>query len=69
MRTGSADTGIGWHESASAKRQFQKKTGYPNGRPGYVVDYILPLRRGGADSPENMQWLTIDQARARAGAR
>lgn len=24
--------------------------------PGYVVDHIIPLCAGGADSPENMQW-------------
>jgi 5-methylcytosine-specific restriction endonuclease McrA len=32
--------------------------------PGYVVDHIVPLKRGGADSPENMQWLTVAEARA-----
>lgn len=24
--------------------------------PGYVVDHIIPLCAGGADSPTNMQW-------------
>lgn len=24
--------------------------------PGYVVDHIVPLCAGGADSPDNMQW-------------
>ena len=24
--------------------------------PGYVVDHVVPLKRGGTDSPENMQW-------------
>jgi hypothetical protein len=24
--------------------------------PGYVIDHITPLKRGGADSPTNMQW-------------
>lgn len=66
---GSADTGVGWYESKSPKREFEKKTGYPNGRPGYVVDYIVPLGKGGADTIQNMQWLTIEQARARAGVR
>src|ERR1019366_6733268 len=33
--------------------------------PGYVVDHIMPLKRGGADSPENMQWQTRDEAKAK----
>jgi hypothetical protein len=36
-------------------------TGYPQGRPGYEVDHIVPLARGGADKPSNMQWLTISE--------
>jgi hypothetical protein len=31
--------------------------------PGYVVDHIRPLKRGGADRPENMQWQTKEAAR------
>jgi hypothetical protein len=26
--------------------------------PGYVVDHIVALKRGGADHPGNMQWQT-----------
>jgi len=33
--------------------------------PGYVVDHIVPLKRGGADSPENMQWQTAAEAKAK----
>ena len=33
--------------------------------PGYVVDHIVPLKRGGADSPENMQWQPRDEAKAK----
>ena len=40
-------------------------TGYPNGRPGYVVDHIVPLKRGGADTPANMQWQTEAAAKAK----
>src|SRR5215213_11439075 len=32
---------------------------------GYVVDRIIPPTCGGAESPENMQWQTIAEARAK----
>jgi hypothetical protein len=32
--------------------------------PGYVIDHVTPLKRGGADHPANMQWQ--DEAAARA---
>ena len=25
---------------------------------GYVIDHVVPLKRGGADAPINMQWQT-----------
>ena len=31
--------------------------------PGYVVDHIKALKRGGADSPSNMQWQTVEAAK------
>jgi hypothetical protein len=49
--------------SQVAKSQFLKQSGYPKGRPGYVVDHIVPLECGGADSPSNMQWQTVAQAK------
>jgi hypothetical protein len=49
----------------AAKHQFEVQTGYPHGRPGYVVDHIKPLACGGADVPSNMQWQTIEQAKAK----
>jgi hypothetical protein len=33
--------------------------------PGYVVDHVVPLKRGGADAPSNMQWQTTADAKAK----
>jgi hypothetical protein len=49
----------------AVKRQFMRQAGYPKGRPGHVVDHIIPLKRGGADHPDNMQWQTQEEARAK----
>lgn len=49
--------------SATVKRHFQISTGYPHGRPGYVVDHIIPLACGGIDSVTNMQWQTVQEAK------
>ena len=51
--------------SESAKHEFMKQSGYPHGRPGYVVDHIIPLKKGGCDCPSNMQWQTTEAARAK----
>ena len=51
--------------SETAKDAFMQTTGYPHGRPGYVVDHITPLKRGGCDCPSNMQWQTIQEAKAK----
>lgn len=47
----------------SARLAFMKQTGYPKGRPGYVIDHIIPLCLGGLDQPSNMQWQTIAEAK------
>ena len=55
--------------SSRARSEFEKShpcpsTGKTSGAcPGYVIDHVKPLKRGGADSPRNMQWQTTQAAR------
>ena len=51
--------------SAAAKHQFETQSGYPHGRPGYVVDHIVALACGGADVPANMQWQSVADGKAK----
>ena len=57
--------------SPQARHEFQRSnpcpaTGKSSGScPGYVIDHVVPLKRGGADSPNNMQWQTQADARAK----
>jgi len=57
--------------SATAKRSFERShpcpsTGKTSGAcPGYVIDHVVPLKRGGADAPTNMQWQTTAAAKAK----
>jgi hypothetical protein len=38
--------------------------------PGYQIDHRVPLRKGGAYEPANMQWLSIEDHKAKtAGER
>jgi len=39
-----------------AMNQFRKQTGYPNGRPGWVIDHLVPMCAGGPDDVANLQW-------------
>jgi hypothetical protein len=47
--------------TSSARRFFMRSTGHQHGWPGHEVDHIVPLSKGGADEPENMQWLTVEE--------
>jgi len=57
--------------SETAKLAFERhhpcpSTGKTSGAcPGYVVDHVVPLKRGGADAPTNMQWQTKEAAKAK----
>jgi 5-methylcytosine-specific restriction endonuclease McrA len=56
---------------SAARAAFERdhpcpSTGQPRGAcPGYVVDHIVPIKRGGADLPSNMQWQTLEEAKAK----
>lgn len=57
--------------SEKMKRDFKKiapcpSTGQVTGAcPGYVIDHINALKRGGADIPSNMQWQTVEEGKAK----
>jgi hypothetical protein len=57
--------------SHKAKQVFKATNPCPaNGQrsgscPGYVIDHINPLACGGADSPDNMQWQTIEDGKTK----
>ena len=53
------------HRSEKARHEFERETGYPHGRHGYIIDHVVPLACGGADVPSNMQWQTIAAAKAK----
>jgi len=57
--------------SQKAKDQFKKSHPCPSSGkssgacPGYVIDHVQALKRGGADAPSNMQWQTKEAAKAK----
>ena len=51
--------------SETVKRDFMRMTRFPKGRPGYIVDHIIPLACGGLDATSNMQWQSVAAAKAK----
>lgn len=51
--------------SPEARHEFMRRSGYPHGRKGYVIDHIVPLECGGSDAPSNMQWQTAAEAKGK----
>lgn len=57
--------------SKTVRAEFQRlypcpSTEKPRGAcPGWVVDHVVPLCAGGADAPRNMQWQTVEDAKAK----
>ena len=57
--------------SSSEKAEFKKEQPCPStdkasgACPGYVVDHVKPLCKGGADKPWNMQWQTVAEGKAK----
>ena len=45
------------NRSESARRGYLESLGYDKVPAGYEVDHVVPLSRGGADEPYNMQLL------------
>lgn len=60
-----------YHRSKAALRTFVNLEACPaTGQhrllcPGYVIDHIKALACGGADAPENMQWQTVAEGKAK----
>lgn len=57
--------------SSKARAEFRRShpcpsTGKTSGPcPGWIIDHVNPLACGGADSPSNMQWQTVEDAKAK----
>jgi len=58
-------TGPGYVRNPAAVAMFEKLTGHVGGWSGHVVDHIVPLCAYGPDTPANMQWQTVEAAKAK----
>ncbi|SRR6266849_1851519 len=67
MTPGTRDSHGRLKRSETAKEDFMRQTGHPRGWPGHVVDHRTPIACGGADAPSNMQWQTVEEAKAKDG--
>jgi hypothetical protein len=64
--------GLAWgcrdrdERNAFARENPCPETGKGYGRcPGWVVDHVIPLCAGGPDKRDNMQWQTVEDAKAK----
>jgi len=65
--------GAGQHRNPAAKRAFKREHPCPGGPDqgsrrhcrGYIIDHICPLACCGLDAPQNMQWQTKAQSKAK----
>ena len=57
--------------SRAVAAEFQRENPCPStgemvgACPGFIKDHVIPLCAGGADSGSNMQWQTIEDAKAK----
>lgn len=51
--------------SQGALKIFKALNPKPAGCKPCIIDHIVPLYKGGADEPENLQWQTVEQAKAK----
>lgn len=49
--------------SMPRRNAFRRATGFPDGRPGWCVDHVVPLVCGGCDVQSNMAWMPCDVMR------
>lgn len=65
------DCGAEQRRRSAVTAAFQRgnpcpSTGLQRGAcPGWIKDHIIPLCAGGADHPDNLQWQTVEQAKAK----
>ena len=76
-RKSKAVSGVSRDKHGKIKRSSSAKSSFKKGHPcpstgkskgachGYVIDHRTPLKKGGADSPSNMQWQTKEAAKAK----